>query len=191
MPHPSGPDMVFAANLAVVFNRRCVPARFRYPERRGEEAHFRAALESLIARRLVDEIVSLPPNLVQEGAGDCIWDESRQIFWAGYGPRSEKAAALWLGEAFDAEIVLLELATPRFYHLDTCFCPLSGGEVLLLSAGFHRGFAAFNPRTCGTRGVDRSRCGGRGCLLCQCRQRRADDRDGESASGLKRQTDRL
>ncbi len=133
---PDWPDMVFAANLAVVFNGRCVPARFRHPERRGEEAHFAAALESLIARRLVDEIVSLPPNLVQEGAGDCIWDESRQIFWAGYGPRSDKAAALWLGEAFDADVVPLELATPRFYHLDTCFCPLSGGEVLYYPPAF-------------------------------------------------------
>ena len=85
---------------------------------------------------MVDEILSLPPNLVQEGAGDFIWDESRQIFWAGYGPRSDKAAALWMGEAFDTEIVPLELATPQFYHLDTCFCPLSGGEVLYYPPAF-------------------------------------------------------
>jgi N-dimethylarginine dimethylaminohydrolase len=124
------PDMVFAANLAVVFDGRCVPARFRHPERQGEEEHFRAALASLTAQGLVDEIVSLPPGLVQEGAGDFIWDRNRQIFWAGYGPRSDKAAALWMGGAFGAEVVALELVTPRFYHLDTCFCPLSGGEVL-------------------------------------------------------------
>jgi N-dimethylarginine dimethylaminohydrolase len=127
---PEWPDMVFAANLAVVFEGRCIPARFRHPERHGEEEHFRAALPSLIARDLVDEIVFLPPGLVQEGAGDFIWDRSRDIFWAGYGPRSDKAAALWMGEAFGAEVVPLELVTPRFYHLDTCFCPLSGGEVL-------------------------------------------------------------
>jgi N-dimethylarginine dimethylaminohydrolase len=133
---PEWPDMVFTANLAVVFNGRCVPARFRYPERRGEEALFRDALASLTAQGLVDDILPLPPNLVQEGAGDFIWDESRQVFWAGYGPRSDKAAALWMGEAFDADIVPLELATPRFYHLDTCFCPLSGGEVLYYPPAF-------------------------------------------------------
>ncbi|MDR3487480.1 MAG: arginine deiminase-related protein [Bradyrhizobium sp.] len=133
---PEWPDMVFAANLAVVFDGRCVPARFRHPERQGEEAHFRAALASLTSRGLVDEIVSLPPGLVQEGAGDFIWDGSRQIFWAGYGPRSNKAAALWMGHAFDAEVVPLELATPRFYHLDTCFCSLSGGEVLYYPPAF-------------------------------------------------------
>ena len=128
--------MVFTANLAVVFNGRCVPARFRYPERRGEEALFQGALASLSAQGLVGEILSLPANLVQEGAGDFIWDHSRQIFWAGYGPRSDKAAALWMGEAFDAEVVPLKLATPQFYHLDTCFCPLSGGEVLYYPPAF-------------------------------------------------------
>jgi N-dimethylarginine dimethylaminohydrolase len=133
---PEWPDMVFAANLAVVFDGQCVPARFRHPERRGEEEHFHAALASLAAQGLVDEIVSLPPDLLQEGAGDFIWDRGRGIFWAGYGPRSDKAAALWMGEAFGAEVVPLELATPRFYHLDTCFCPLSGGEVLYYPPAF-------------------------------------------------------
>jgi N-dimethylarginine dimethylaminohydrolase len=127
---PGWPDMVFAANLAVIFEGKCIPARFRHPERQGEEEHFRAALAPLTAHGLVDKIVSLPPGLVQEGAGDFLWDRSRDIFWAGYGPRSDKAAALWIGEAFGAEVVPLELATPRFYHLDTCFCPLSAGEVL-------------------------------------------------------------
>jgi len=32
--------------------------------------------------------------------------------------------------------VSLELATPQFYHLDTCFCPLSGGEVLYYPPAF-------------------------------------------------------
>jgi N-dimethylarginine dimethylaminohydrolase len=32
--------------------------------------------------------------------------------------------------------VALELATERFYHLDTCFCPLPGGEVLYYPPAF-------------------------------------------------------
>lgn len=131
---PGWPDMVFAANSAVVFDGQCVLARFRHAERQGEEPHFRAALASRIG--LADEIISLPPGLIQEGAGDFIWDASRQMFWAGFGQRSDKAAALWMGDALGAETVPLELATPHFYHLDTCFCPLSGGRVLYYPRAF-------------------------------------------------------
>jgi len=132
---PEWPDMVFAANLAVVFDGQCVLARFRHAERQGEEPRFRAALASTELGE-VDEIVSLPPGLIQEGAGDFIWDASRQMFWAGFGQRSDKAAALWMGDALGAEVVPLELATPRFYHLDTCFCPLSGGHVFYYAPAF-------------------------------------------------------
>jgi N-dimethylarginine dimethylaminohydrolase len=37
---------------------------------------------------------------------------------------------------FDQETVALELATERFYHLDTCFCPLAGGKVLYYPEAF-------------------------------------------------------
>ncbi len=131
---PEWPDMVFAANLAVVFDGQCVVARFRHAERQGEAPHFRAALAAGAAG--VDEIISLPTGLIQEGAGDFIWDASRQIFWAGFGQRSDRAAALWMGDAFGADTIPLELATPRFYHLDTCFCPLSGGQVLYYPPAF-------------------------------------------------------
>jgi N-dimethylarginine dimethylaminohydrolase len=130
------PDMVFAANLAVFFRGHCVLARLRHVERQGEERHFRAALASTAGLAKIDEIVSLPPGLIQEGAGDFIWDVSRQIFWAGFGQRSDRAAALWMGDALGAETVPLELATPHFYHLDTCFCPLSGGQVLYYAPAF-------------------------------------------------------
>jgi hypothetical protein len=30
---------------------------------------------------------------------------------------------------FDQEVTALELISPRFYHLDVCFCALSGGEI--------------------------------------------------------------
>jgi N-dimethylarginine dimethylaminohydrolase len=37
---------------------------------------------------------------------------------------------------FGQEVVGLELASPRYYHLDTCFCPLAGGQVLYYPAAF-------------------------------------------------------
>jgi N-dimethylarginine dimethylaminohydrolase len=33
-------------------------------------------------------------------------------------------------------VVALELVSPRFYHLDVCFCPLPGGEVLYYPGAF-------------------------------------------------------
>ena len=124
------PDLVFPANAAVVLDGRVLLARFRHPERQGEEAVFRSAFLRLKTRGLVQEVIDLPEHMFHEGAGDCIWDAGRGHFWGGYGPRSSKAALGVIRETFGQEVVPLELASDRFYHLDTCFCPLSGGEVL-------------------------------------------------------------
>jgi N-dimethylarginine dimethylaminohydrolase len=69
-------------------------------------------------------------GIIQEGAGDCIWDAARRLFWVGSGPRSSPESAAMIADHFGAEVVSLPLATDRYYHLDTCFCPLPGGEIL-------------------------------------------------------------
>jgi N-dimethylarginine dimethylaminohydrolase len=130
------PDLVFPANAAVVLDGRVLMARFRYPERQGEEAVFRSAFEKLKKRGVVHEIVDLPEGLFHEGAGDCIWDKDRRLFWAGYGPRSSKGSLSVVKRTFGQEVLPLELASDKFYHLDTCFCPLSGGKVLYYPAAF-------------------------------------------------------
>jgi N-dimethylarginine dimethylaminohydrolase len=133
---PGLPDMVFPANAGVVLDGRALLGRFRPQERRGEEARFLAAFEMLKARGFLSEVAQLPNALFQEGAGDCIWDASRGHFWAGFGQRSTRAAADAVAGHFGQTVVALELASPRFYHLDTCFCPLSGGEVLYYPPAF-------------------------------------------------------
>ena len=133
---PGLPDLVFPANAAVVLDGRVLLARFRHPERQGEEAVFRAAFEGLRARGLVEAIETLPEGLFHEGAGDAIWDADRRLFWCGYGPRSSEAAVAAIAETFGQETVALELVSERFYHLDTCFCPLAGGKVLYYPAAF-------------------------------------------------------
>jgi N-dimethylarginine dimethylaminohydrolase len=130
------PDMVFAANAAVVLDRRVLVGRFRPAERRGEEALYLAAFKALKARGLVDEVARIPTGLFQEGAGDAIWDAGRGHFWTGFGQRSDRAASDAIAAFFGRDAVALELASPRFYHLDTCFCPLSGGEVLYYPPAF-------------------------------------------------------
>lgn len=130
------PDLVFPANAAVVLDGRVLLARFRHPERQGEEAVFRAVFQRLKARGLVHDIVDLPDDMFHEGAGDAIWDAERRLFWCGYGQRSSRAAISVVRSTFGQEVVPLELATPRFYHLDTCFCPLAGGKVLYYPPAF-------------------------------------------------------
>lgn len=130
------PDLVFPANAAVVLDGRVLMARFRHPERQGEEAVFRSAFETLRKRGVVHEIVDLPDGLFHEGAGDCIWDKDRRLFWAGFGPRSSRAALPVIRKVFGQEVVPLALASDRFYHLDTCFCPLAGGKLLYYPPAF-------------------------------------------------------
>src|ERR1700704_3472249 len=93
VPAASGlPDLVFTANAAVVLDRQALLARFRHPERQGEEAHFEAAFRSLEARGLIDGVRKLPEGVVLEGAGDCVFDATRKLFWLGYGQRSDAQA---------------------------------------------------------------------------------------------------
>jgi len=130
------PDMMFPANAAVVLDRLALLARFRHPERQGEEQHFRDHFRALIARGLLEEVAQFSATCFQEGAGDCIWDATRGRFWAGYGQRSTRQAANEIAAFFDQEVTALELISPRFYHLDVCFCPLSGGEIFYYPPAF-------------------------------------------------------
>jgi len=130
------PDLVFTANGAVVLDRQVLLARFRHPERQREEGHFEAAFRALQAHGLVDGIRKLPDNLVLEGAGDCVWDEKRKLFWMGYGTRSDFAARRAVADVFGQDVLALELADPRFYHMDTALAPLPRGEVMYLPGAF-------------------------------------------------------
>jgi N-dimethylarginine dimethylaminohydrolase len=133
---PGLPDLVFTANAAVVLDRKALLARFRHPERQREQDHFEHAFRALQRRGLIDEVIKLPDSLVLEGAGDCVWDQARGLFWMGYGPRSDAAACDMVADVFEAEAIALELADPRFYHMDTAFCQLPGGEVMFVPDAF-------------------------------------------------------
>ncbi|MDA8232581.1 MAG: arginine deiminase-related protein [Magnetospirillum sp.] len=135
---PGLPDLVFPANSAVVLDRRALLARFRRPERRGEEACFLRFFEDLRRRGLIDHVQRMPDGIFQEGAGDCLWDSSRGLFWGAHGPRSAPESLDHIAGFFDAPVVGLELITDRFYHLDTCFSVLSGGEIVYFPPALSR-----------------------------------------------------
>ena len=135
-PAPGLPDLVFTANAAVVLDGTTLLARFRHPERQREEAHIEHAFRALQAQGLIDAVRKLPDDLVLEGAGDSVFDQTRQLFWMGYGPRSDLAARAAVEETFGLETVALELADRRFYHMDTALCALPGGEIMYVPSAF-------------------------------------------------------
>jgi len=135
-PAPGLPDLVFTANAAVVLDRKVVLSRFRHSERRDEEPIFAAAFAKLAERGLVHQITRLPAGIVLEGAGDCIWDSWRRLFWMGCGFRSEPAAARILEKQLGIPCLCLPLAQASFYHLDTAFCALPCGSVIYYPRAF-------------------------------------------------------
>jgi N-dimethylarginine dimethylaminohydrolase len=133
------PDLVFTANAAIVLDGKALLASFRHAERRGEQPVFADAFAALKACGLIDEVVEMPQGVALEGAGDCIYDRHRGVFWMGCGFRSDAAAAAVVEQTFGLPCVTLQLADPSFYHLDTCFCALPCGAVM-----YHPG--AFTPQ---------------------------------------------
>ncbi|MHA3773207.1 bifunctional arginine dihydrolase/ornithine cyclodeaminase [Verrucomicrobiota bacterium sgz303538] len=130
-PQRGLPDMVFTANAGLVIGKKVVLSRFFHPERRGEEKHFKAWFE-----QHGFEVYELPRDLTFEGGGDALLDPERGLLWAGYGQRTELDAHPLLADFFGIEVLSLRLIAKRFYHLDTCFCPLTRGYVLYYPEAF-------------------------------------------------------
>ena len=187
---PGLPDMVFPANSAVVLNGRALISRFRYHERQGEERHFLNEFARLKDLGAFKEVAQQPKGIWQEGAGDCIWDASRQMFWAGFGPRSSYESLASLKDFFGEPMKSLELVSGRFYHLDTCFAPLSGGEILYYPPAFSKLSLTAHPRPCPGALAHRGERRGRGSLRRQRRQCRSRDRHGRADGSPGRRAER-
>ena len=126
---PDVPDMTFTANAGVVSGRRFIPANFRFPERQREAARF---IDWFRGRGYEIETIHEPHYW--EGEGDVLPDGDR--VFAGHRFRTEDRALDHLDELLGVEATRLELADERFYHLDTCFCPLGGRRALYYPPAF-------------------------------------------------------
>ena len=128
---PGLPDLPFTANASLILDDTVVLSRFLYPERQGEEIHFeRWFYEHGFA------VLKLPSTIPFEGAGDALLDRHQPILWMGHGHRSSLQSARYIARWLDIEVLTLKLADARFYHLDTCFCPLEGGYLMYYPPGF-------------------------------------------------------
>jgi len=130
-PQAGLPDMVFTANAGLVIGQTVVVSRFRTLERRPEEEFFR---DWFSAQGFT--LAPWPEDVFFEGAGDALLDRGKPLIWCGYGQRSNQRAPELLERIFGRETIGLRLIDPRFYHLDTCFCPLAGGFLLYYPAAF-------------------------------------------------------
>jgi lysine-ketoglutarate reductase/saccharopine dehydrogenase-like protein (TIGR00300 family) len=130
-PQKGVPDMVFTANAGLVLGDNVVLSRFLHKERQGEEPFFKAWFEENGYN-----VYELPKDLPFEGAGDALLDREGRWLWAGYGFRSELDSHPYLAKWLDIEVLSLRLIDERFYHLDTCFCPLANGYLLYYPGAF-------------------------------------------------------
>lgn len=123
------PDMVFTANAGVALGYTFIPSHFRYKERQAETAAFVAFF-----KRKKYTIADVTRGTYFEGEGDLLG--YRDLLFGGFRYRSEVAAHEKVGAKFRRRLISLELAQPRFYHLDTCFFPLDDRTVVYYPGAF-------------------------------------------------------
>ena len=128
-PRPGLPDMVFTANAGLVAGKRFIRSNFRFKERRGEEQYFQ--------QWFADHgyhVLQLPEGMFFEGEGDALF--CGDVLFCGYRFRSDIRSHQWLGQELKCLVISVELVQDRFYHLDTCFCPLPDGGIMWYPKAF-------------------------------------------------------
>lgn len=127
-PTPGLPDMVFAANGALVADGKVLVARFLHAQRVDESA---AYLE-WFGRGGWSAVRQA--QYVNEGEGDFVCTDGEIL--AGVGFRSDRRAHDEVREFFGRPVISLTLVDPRFYHLDTALAVLGNDEVMYYPGAF-------------------------------------------------------
>lgn len=137
LTQPKGwPDIVFTANAGLVYKKQVVLSHFRHHERQGErpyfEAWFKAAGFNIMATPETDyQMVDGQRTYAGpcfEGAGDALF--AGDVLFAGYGFRTDFEFYEQIRVLGITQLVFCELVDPRFYHIDTCFCPLNAKQAI-------------------------------------------------------------
>jgi len=130
-PQKGSPDMVFTANAGLVHRGVVALGSFLHPERQTEEPHFRKWFDDCGFG-----ICDMPRSSPFEGEGDALFAVDGSCLWAGHGIRTCQSSHPQLSDTWNIGVVSLRLIDPRFYHLDTCFCPLYDGYVMYFPGAF-------------------------------------------------------
>jgi N-dimethylarginine dimethylaminohydrolase len=129
-PVPGLGDMVFVRDGAVVLNGWAIKGRFRHRSRRREADEVMAWLDG-VGYLAAD--LPLPGDACLEGGDVAVFDRHLLIGW---GFRTNRTAHAALAGGLGIEVHSLRLIDPRFYHLDTCFCPLDERHALVATHAF-------------------------------------------------------
>ncbi|CAP26222.1 Protein CBG06177 [Caenorhabditis briggsae] len=131
------PDIVFCANAGILRGKKIYLSHFAFPERYGEHVFY---------KRFFDELgfeTSFNRKIIHEGAGDALWcGEGMNILVSGVGPRSDVQACEDIQQKIKLNaddkfyVVAARLVDPRFYHVDTCFCPLDENLAMAYMPAF-------------------------------------------------------
>jgi N-dimethylarginine dimethylaminohydrolase len=130
-PREGAPDMTFVAHGAVVNFGVAALASFAHAERQREEEYLRQWLQD--AGFLIWET---PRETAFEGEGDALFAGDGNRMWAAHGARTCRYSHRHVADAWHVPVSSLHLIDPRFYHLDTCFAPLSGGHLVYFPGAF-------------------------------------------------------
>jgi ornithine--oxo-acid transaminase len=130
-PEPGCPDMTFVGHAGLVHHGVAAISSFSHAERRSESSYLRRWLAS---HGFI--LWETPRETAFEGEGDISFDDSGKRLWAAHGVRTCKAAHRHIADAWHVPVTSLHLIDPRFYHLDTCFTPLSNGYLLYYPGAF-------------------------------------------------------
>lgn len=128
-PIPRLPDLVFTANAAMIYRQQAILSRFRHEQRQPEEPIDQAWLEANGF-----EVLLAPTGAFFEGAGDALF--CGDTLYAGYRLRSDAWGHQLIGKWLSCRVIPLELVDGYYYHLDTCFCPLTPEVAIYYPAAF-------------------------------------------------------
>lgn len=144
-------DMVFAANGALIKGSKALVANFAAFQRKEEARYY---VDFLKANGL--EVEGSQHEF--EGQGDAMFSHGGKVLWMGHGFRTDPKSHTQLSKFFGMDIHMLpdsegnmavevnpeeesnafalQLVMDKYYHLDTCLCPLEGGHVLYYPPAF-------------------------------------------------------
>ncbi|MGH3562499.1 MAG: dimethylargininase [Mycobacterium sp.] len=114
------PDMVYAANAGLIVGTTAIIARFKHHQRDREAVVYAAWMAANGYR-------PVRTRHVNEGQGDLLLVDGKIL--AGAGFRTDARAHAEIADITGLPVVSLELADPRFYHLDTALAVLDDTTI--------------------------------------------------------------
>ena len=131
---PGLPDLCFAANQTFPLRdtrQRVLRSKMAAPQRRPEV--------DLISNHWLHRgatVIDLETSGPFEAGGDGLWYPGKRLILAGVGSRSTREAWMEVSRVGEVPVILFDLVSPRFYHLDTCLCPLDDRCALFVPEAF-------------------------------------------------------